>query len=106
GFNFDVHRYGGRTDADSLRIESHEVAQMNRRHENDFVHRLGDELLWVLPPAFNPAGHVDVAQDHAAENRALGVCVSREHRQPDCWKSFAHDQSLTSKTDYTGVRAQ
>ncbi len=52
--------------------------------KDHFAHRDGDEAIHAgVPVRFDGAGHVDIAQDDAAENRALRISVARQHGDAD-----------------------
>jgi hypothetical protein len=53
--------------------------------KDDLAHGYGHEAGHPrVPVRFDGAGHVDVAEDDAAKNRALRVRIARQHGGADC----------------------
>lgn len=84
GFDADLDRDGGIADLAYLGIKADQIADKDRFVKNHFADRGGDKAAMVgLPDGFDRARLIDIAEDHAAEDRALRIGHVRHHRNAD-----------------------
>src|SRR5215469_5806882 len=70
-------------------VKRHQIAQVHRSYEDDFVHRLRHEFFRYLPSRLNSAGKIDIAENHSTEDRAVRVRIARKHGHANCRKTVA-----------------
>src|SRR6267142_2211375 len=74
--------------------------------ENHFAHGHGHKAIHAgMPVRFDSARHVDVAQDDAAENRALRISIARQHRDADC-RIRVHEGIVNGKMKMVNERGR
>jgi hypothetical protein len=84
GFDDDVDGDRSCADAHSPSVEADEVADEDGLVEDDFAHGDGDEAFQACAAVgFDRAGDVYVAENDAAEDRALRVGVAGQERDAD-----------------------
>ncbi len=81
----DIHVNCDRCIADSQRIgiKAHQIADEHRLVKDDLLHRdRYKPIVPRVPDRLNTASDVDVTQNSAAKNRAVGVRIPRHHGEP------------------------
>src|SRR6185369_9569865 len=72
GFDIDMHGYRSLADLDRATVKTDEVADVNRLVKDNLFHRNGHEpLVLRMPNGLDSACYVDIAQNNAAEYRAV-----------------------------------
>lgn len=82
GFDDDLDRDRRSADADGFGVKADEIADKDRFVKDDFLHSHRHETV-VIGGAHraDTARNVDITQNHAAEDRAVCVRITRHHRQ-------------------------
>ena len=63
-------------------VKADQIADKDRFVKDDLFHRDGHKpVVLRMPDRLDAAGDVDIAQNNAAKNGAVGVSVTRHHRQ-------------------------
>ena len=94
GFDQDADGDRRPAEPDGLGVEADDVAEVHRRVELDLAHRLGHVAVRRRLARFDGRGQVDVRQDHAAEDRTVGVGVLGQQQDLDRGNAVAHDAIL------------
>ncbi len=85
GFDDDADGDGSCADANGLGVEANEVADEDRFVKDDFAHGDRHEARYSrVAMSFDCARHINVAQDNAAEDRALRISIARKQSDADC----------------------
>src|SRR5262249_48782087 len=91
GFDYDANRNRRAPDTNGFGVETDQISDEYRLDEDDFAHRYSDDLFGGVFVRFHGGRLVDIAEKHAAEDCAEGICISRHHRHPNRRLSkFAH----------------